>query len=221
MIKRIALILLSCAVLFAFAGCSDNKANEQNGSEQNDAVKVMPLPATDLSTIDDATLPVSFSVSDYNAEENTLAFTAYEMELFDAVELSQLTEGSSIFVEGSEIIVDSVEDEDGSVVINGGVGEENGVTLIPNDGGTYRVQLFDDYATYTQLANFELKIADTMTLNDCFDYNTLPDGVTVSAADLGTYFASLEEGANTFSYQSTTLRFANGEIQSIERIWTP
>ncbi len=61
-----------------------------------------------------------------------------ETELFDLVDVNLMKEGDIIVLQGEEVTVETIEwDENGSVLINGGYGEENGHTLVTDEDTVY------------------------------------------------------------------------------------
>lgn len=168
--------------------------------------------------VPDGAWPASFRLDNWNAGAGTLTATLYTMDLYAAADIEALHPGSSIVVAGRTVNISSIVKVGSGYDINGGISMD-GVSLIPYDSATYRVSLWDDYPTFTSVGTFTLAVSPNVTLKDSADYNTLPDGVTVSAAGLAGYLASCEY--SSFNVEATTVTVKNGQVTEVVRAFMP
>lgn len=155
-------------------------------------------------------------------------FTLYTMDLYDMVDISNLTTWDTIVISGEELEVKNIEignpvdfqDGEGPrnvVIINGGV-EEGGAEFIAYEGGTYRFFGFDDHATYTEQCSVNLEISEDAVLTDTSDLE-YPDGITFNVEQ----FEALKDKATDpgFRYLSTTVRIESGKVVEMNRKFIP
>lgn len=214
-----------------FTGCSSQAEEPQQQEQQTEAKTVVPLPAAiDVKAgVQDATFPVSFCADDFEVDGDTavLSVVAYAEDIYDAVDITTLAPGDKLLVDGKEIEVTKVEESQEGILVNGGLGEsETGTTFVSNGGGTFRVLLFDDHTTYTELGSLTLPVSKDC----CMTYEVLEDGadggelqtITVSADELEAYLQELKEnGTDDFNKYNTTVEVADGKLVSICRRWIP
>lgn len=239
--KKVLFALGLCCVMIA--GCSDGREYAQAKGEDAGIVSesvistktvkrvntVMPLPAwyTDKAGnhMPDGEYPVSFRLKDL---KKTVKGYALRMEFFDydryaVKDVKQLKKGDSIQVQHKMVKVESVtwnKDKEGTVTlvdINGGT-EENGLSLLL-DEEEYRTTSLDDYPLYYSIGKVTAAISRDMTCQDCYDYETLPDGIITGYEDLP---GSITKSQLKYWTQSnTTVTIRNEEIVKIARRWTP
>lgn len=203
--------------------------NKTSESEQ-DAAQNIPeedLHNTDIKPLgmeydsdspEDCTVSAEFTIKDFDLDAGTLSFTAYTEELFDAVEISLMQIGDTLNVGGQAIVVESIQDKDGELIVNGGI-EEGGTDLISNGGGTYRVHGMDDYATYVEIGRSTLSISEELKISD--GYKDASSPIEADYEGLAEYLENLEGASDSYSYLSTKVRIEKGKIVDITREWTP
>jgi len=174
-------------------------------------------------------------------------FGIYTMDLYDAVDITNLQPGDTILVgagEKTEILVEKVtkadpvtltssdESEDETearavIDVNGGI-DEGGASFIAYEGGTFRYFGFDDHATYTLAGTAELPVAmDASIIDHAFDYDNPDDevgGKVIEAADFAKYFEDeLDEfgGTSYFYFNNTSITIEDGQVVDITRIFIP
>lgn len=196
-------------VLFValFASCSEDV--------QHKCIAPLPAPYS-LEALTDATVLASFSKEHFNWEECKLTFSVYSVDLYDAVEISQMIVGDTLVYNGDKMIIQDIKDENGTLTINNGL-YEGGACLIPGDGGTYRAILDDDYATYTHIGDITLPFVPDFTFIDCGnDYHDPNDTITSAHKE------QIESRIHLrFDYLNTNVRIESGKITNITRRWTP
>lgn len=205
-------ILFAVLTVFALLSCS------QQQEEQVYAV-IKPLPSgINVREIKDATVPVSFKVSSFYWPESTLTIDVWSEDLYDAVEVSLMQAGDTLIYKGQDIIVKTIENENGILTINGGI-EEGGAYLKAYEGGTYRGLQLDDHSTYTRLGSTILPLAYDFRIIDCGDdftdkYDTITMGQKL-------YMDSIQNVRGDFNYLNTKVMVVNGNIVEITRKWIP
>lgn len=241
--KKFLIVSLMLLSLLSLAACgttqqgttdsTDTADNSQSAADastdssadgQTSDSKIHPLPdqvAAQLenNTLTDGKLAASFDASSLKEEDGKLqlTFTVYNYEEFIGVEITDLKEGDVIVVNGKDLTVSSVAEENGYITVNGGE-EDGGVTFAPAEGaGTYYVMGMDDSKTYYEVGQLTLPVADTCVLTDDAD----PDdhGKTTPASDLAQLLA--QDDVYGFTAQNTTITVENSQITAIYRSFLP
>ena len=178
---------------------------------------IAPLPpAYSLDSFDDVIVPADFSLDDFDWEGSNLTLTVLSMDLYDAVQVSQMKPGDTLVYRGEKMLVHEVEQEDAILTVNKGL-YEGGAWLTPHGGGVYRAVESSDYATYTELGSVTLPIADGFRLIYCGeDYNDPSDTVTSCHRQ---YLES--KVSRSFWAGDTDVRIVQGKVVSIHKRWTP
>ncbi|MCC8103749.1 MAG: hypothetical protein LIP11_16370 [Clostridiales bacterium] len=142
------------------------------GEESGSAV--MPLPAAlDTEALKEdgsAVFAAEFAISDfYLSEDGTprLRMDVYDRELFDLVDISLLEEGDTICLGGVCVTVEALErDEEGAVIINGGLESEGGHVLITDEDTVYYEEDAAGYPNYVKIGELDLALDDNFTFVD-------------------------------------------------------
>ena len=235
--KKVLAILLALSVL-ALSACAVRQANsdtqEETGTEAaapstdpeqaedaqqsaQEAKRIEPLPESlDLNALTDATVAVSFGAEDISEKDGKMeiSLTVYDYDVYDMVDISQLTVGDTIVVDGKDMVVTSREDKDGSVSINGGL-EQGGVDLTSDDSGVYYAVGLDDAKSYHELGRITVPVAEGFVLTDNSDLEH-PDE-TYAASDL----ARLAGESAGFTANNTLATIEHGELTVLARSYTP
>ncbi len=237
----LALMLAATVPALTITGCMSEDAvedetdgalkiiNKAAESEQNTAVNIpeedlhnsnIKAIGTDYNSAapEDCTISAEFTIKDFNLDEGTLTFKAYTEELFEASEISLMQIGDTLNVGGEAIVVESIQDKDGELIINGGI-EEGGTDLITNGTGTYKVHGMDDYATYVQIGGSTLPISEQLTISDAYKDASAPTEADYEG--LSDYLEGLEGASDSYTYLATQITIQNGKIVNITRRWIP
>ena len=229
--KKVLAILLAISVL-ALSACAARQtvpdtqdtpaaettgqpdASEQAGEEQ---ASEEPMPESlDPQALTDATVAVSFGADDISETDGKteLTLTVYDYDIYDMVDIAQLAVGDTIVVDGKDMVVTSREDENGFVIINGGL-EQGGVDLTSDDSGVYYAVGMDDAKSYHELGKITVPVAEGFVLTD----NSDPDhpDETYAASDLAKLAAS-EPG---FTANNTLATIEHGKLTVLARSYTP
>lgn len=181
--------------------------------------RITPLPAAyNIKSLDDATVPASFSSDDFHWMGGNLSMTVYNEDLYDAVEIAQMQVGDTIIYESKPMVIKEKTEEQGGITINGGV-EEDGCYLLAGEGGTYIPKLMDDHSVYTSLGKAEVALSQDFTIIDCGELPTDPMDTIRTGQKL--YLEKLEGYRRDFNPMNTRVVIVNGEVKSITRQWIP
>ena len=207
MTRQIAILAIS-AMLFS---CSTKKTEHK---------LVAPLPAgIDVENLQDCMIPVSFMLEDFNWEEGKLSLTVYNKDLYDAVEVSQLQVGDTLFYDEYPIVINKIVENGGGIEINDGHIDEGGCCLSPYEGGTYVARHWDTHATYTELGKAEVDLADNLVIINCGEFpNDLSDTI---CSEQRLYIENLKDSNASFFSLNTLVTIENGKITEINRRWIP
>lgn len=231
--KTLLLLTLTIGSLLLITGCGNNATTLPDNSEKNSVIseedantkRIKALDNNiDIENIQDAIIYGYFMPSNINYAKKTIEVNVNDIELYDAVEIQEMKKGEILEINNTEIKIQKIEKKDGIININGGYENSDngeGMTLIPGDGGTYKAQLANDYATYKNLGTFTYSISDDFVLEDYFNKEPGEDPTTVTFDELENYLKGLEDFNNTFYFTNTEIHIVNNEILSITRHWVP
>lgn len=207
--------LLMLAGMIALAGCAG-----KNTPVQTSGKTVEPLPGTlDVETLDNCTFAAGFEASDvYLSDDGMLGvhMTVYDYERFDLVDISELTAGDTLVIDGNRMPVESIErDENGFVTINGGL-EEGGCYLATDDSGVFYEILTDDAKSYYAIGETTLPIGQEFIFLDDSD---LENPGQISYA--GDFLMAMEKSDRSFSPYATTVTVQDEFITNLTQIYVP
>lgn len=177
-------------------------------------------PQVYLGDYDNGTFYVSFDRDNLlETEENLIIKDAgiYTMDCYDIADIAQLEVGKRIAVDGILYEIESITDENGYKLINGGF-SEGGVTLeAVDESNCYMVVGVNDLRTYTFEDNRDLIISDKVTYEDSSDLESDP-----VKADVDSLYEAVMTAENEYFNQfNTTVTIEDGEVISIIRIYVP
>ncbi|MBQ2450853.1 MAG: hypothetical protein II273_04710 [Lachnospiraceae bacterium] len=231
------------------AGADNETASKEESTVQQtevtaEAKAIMPLPAQYAEEagdeMPDGTYPVSFTAKDLIQTEDgyTLTMEFYDYDRYDKDDIRSMKVGDTIhttvkeFADGvantihKDLVVESVnitsgeETEPIGVDINGGI-EEGGVYLYyDSDFDVYVNMFWDSSATYYSIGTGTIPVSKEFEFVDCFDYETLPDGVVTGYEDLPDSLTT-GDGADYFIANNMEAVIRNGEIVQLVRNWVP
>lgn len=220
-----ALYLVLALSLLSLSGCGSSGQQPGSGSsgsavssaQQAAGKQVEPLSSalTEDALAGSGTFSVSFAPEGLQQENGTwkLTFDAYDYDLYDSVDITTLAQGDTVTVDGESLTVDTVKEENGSIVVNGGL-ENGGVTFDPGEGGTYYIAGMDDAKDYHKFATATLPMAEDCVLMD--DSEPEQQGKPVELADL-----AAAAGSQGFQAGNTTVTVEDGVITGITRSYMP
>lgn len=184
--------------------------------------KIEPLPGTlDLNRLYDCQFAAEFHEGDAVLDDYgiTIHLTVYDYEKFDMADIANMQPGDTLVIDGQEMEVKTVEqNENGSITVNGGL-EEGGCDLFTDEDGFYYEAIMDVGKSYYEIGEVTLPVnAEEFILND--DSDPSNQGQVFNAKDLLYNLNDLGVSTN-FYPDSTQVTMKNGEIVQIDRIFMP
>lgn len=107
----------------------------------------------------------------YDAVNNTLSVELIAPEIFDREDVQALKVGDSIYTDGQEVKINTLNaDDEWCVIINEGEYEydEGAVYLFEDLDGNYRPQFYDDYI-WTSITVLDCPVSDSLLFLDYID----------------------------------------------------
>lgn len=199
----VVIAILLCGTLIA--GCQENQAKENDVTPTGKVI--YPLEGSmDLVNFQDETFNASFKTSDIKdiAGELKIEMEVYQTNDYDAVELSELEIGDKIVFSNKEVLVESIDNSEGLIKINGGTSDK-GYCLDSIGGGVYLQTKDNKTPIYTSVGVMSLKVDQDFKLID----KTATGGEkTYYAGDL----FDLMKKSREFDVNNTTARVADGML---------
>ena len=217
--KVILSLLVLCMVL---SGCGYSRENHTEivvtQPETKSAAIIYPLPDSTMDTIENATFAISLEEGDAYVDDTgimQMKVKVYSYDLYDMVDIAGLKAGDTIVTHSGEVAVSTVErNAYGTILINGGM-EEGGIDLFSDDGGVYYETGFNDAKNWYEVGEVTLRVSADLEFRDSMD---LEKGEQIYYA--GSFLVG-EVTDYYFEPHNTTVRTENGQIVSMERIYTP
>ena len=203
----ILFVLLVCCLL---VGCSGD-------GQIHHCIAPCPV-GEDFVALQDCTVPAAFASDDFNWMGGNLTLSVYSEDLYDAVEVTQMTVGDTLVYDCDTLVVETLVWEGNILTVNGGL-EQGGAWLQAHEGGTYRAIQFDDHSLYTLQCEAHLPLSQDFVVIDCGANPTDPSDTIRDGQKL--YLESLPDYKRHFSYLDTRVLIQNGEITQIQRHWIP
>lgn len=234
--KKLLIVSLMLVSLLSLAACgstqtTDTADDSQTTTDTTDTTtndtqdtqndgKIAPLPSgVDINNLTDAQVAASFDADSIQEKDGKLemTLTVYDYELFDAADITGLKAGDVLTVGGKDVTVDTVEEANGYITVNGGE-EQGGMDFAPSEsGGTYYVIGMDDAKSYYEVGQITLPVADTCVMTD--DADPENPGKTIPASDLTKLFE--QDDPYGFTAQNITVTVENSQITAIHRNYLP
>ena len=193
---------------------------EVAGSGEPRTVEPLPVEINTMA-LTDGTYCASFDRGDIAKVTSGVYMTAvhiFTMDTYDADAIDNLAAGDTVVVDGQAIVVRTAENQDGLMVVNGGMDEDDGCEFTPTkDGDAWRVLLYDDYATYTERGVAMLALDPGAIFVDGWDIEK--DPVTVEYDGIMEAIQTSEN--DMFDQFNTTVTIASGRVVEINRIYVP
>lgn len=206
--KKILCVLMALTMLLAAFALA----------ETPDASGRVIRPMNGEVNLNEGTYPVDFDRG--NLSEGTLRdVRIYTVDCYDIVDIQQMAVGDSIVVEGKDIVINSLEeDEYGNKLVNGGF-EADGCTLSSyEEDNCWMCVEYNDFHTYTEQATETLTLSESVTFTDGWDIDAEP--VTVSGIEAVT--KAIQESENdSFYNHNTEIRLEDGKVVEIIRRFVP
>ena len=176
--------------------------------------------AIDVMALADGIYPVSFDRGDVLGGASGVFMNAvhvFSEDVYDIVEVDTLAVGDTLVVGGESYAVTGVENQDGTVLVNGGL-DAGGFTLVPEDeSNCFKVRGYNDLTTYTERGVTTLTVDPSATFTDGWNIDAEPvvtnyDGIV----------AAMQASENDmFTQDNTTVRVEGGKVVEINRVYVP
>lgn len=185
---------------------------------------VQPIEQGTLDEMRTGSYKFAAKITGVDAKKRQLTLTVYRYDAYRAEDVEALEVGDTLClhpegaIEAQEMTVESIEkdEENGTVVINGGV-EQGGVELWRTQD-LYRTATFDDYPVYYSMGELILPMSDDVTLSDSSASVDAEPVDTTGAIEVGRAISDDPEGWTPYN---TTVFTQDGSVTSILRIWVP
>ena len=159
------------------------------------------------------------AIKDGQVEMTVYSYDAYLKEDIDGLAVGDVIsthlDGAD---EAQDVTIDSIEkdDDNGSVVINGGI-EEGGVELWL-DHDVYRTVTMDDYPVYYKVGELTLPLAENVTAEDS---SADPQASAVESDGAAAVEEAFNADPDYWVCNNTTVFTDNGSVSNIVRVWVP
>lgn len=196
---------------------AEDGADVADASEEDGVHRVAPIDdQPDVSQLTDAMVAASFDENGIEEKEGKtyLTFSVYDYDRYDMVDVAQLAEGDIFVAGGKDLSVKSKTEENGLVLINGGL-EQGGVTLTSDDNGVYYELGVDDVKCYRSIGTVTMELSADCTVTDSSDAEHPDKAAQVSQ------LAELAKDGTGFIAANTTITIADGKVVSIARSYLP
>lgn len=184
------------------------------------AAQIAPLPGANMDELNDCIVHIGFKLDDVS--ETGIAADVYDEQRYDAVEVTQIAVGDVVTYMGEDVTVETVE-VDYSTLINGGTIDADGITLCPDEGGTF-IALEGESVAYMRLGSVELTFADEVVYHHW--QQDEEGGImeemtseTFSAAQIKDVLAA--EGDETYYPDSLTVLIEGGLVTELNINYVP
>jgi len=212
------------------------------------AAEIKPLYSIEENTAPtDAMINVSFNCKAGDVTEKSIKVSMYEEILFDAVEVNSLAVGDTINVgrmfenrladvntpteQPTIITIETIETaEDGTKLINGGI-ENNGINLIPGEGGTYFCSSFVGMNDYEYRGVAEYEFAETVKCvmitesaeagENSESYSQEITSGTTAAENIASVLAEYQGENDYVDYREVSLLIEGGKVTTITIEYIP
>lgn len=145
-----------------------------------------------------------------------LDVTVYTYDLYDMVDIASLKEGDFIVIQGTEVLIESLETlESGILLINGGM-ENDGYDLWHDESGVYFEHGYNDMKSYYPIGETTMRVSTEFNFVDSSDLDK--GEVTYYPGDFLTDAAGI---VYNFSPNNTSIVVEDGKIIHMTRIYTP
>ena len=188
-------------------------------AEPTEAAKILaPLPDTTMAELTDAILAVSLEEGGaYVDDEGKLQMDLkiYSYDKYDMMEVAALKVGDIIFGHSGKVTVTSIEqNEDGTILINGGL-DEGGFDLVTDEIGLYYERGFGNAKNWYEAGKATIRVSA--------DFEGV-DSADQEKGEVILYPGSFLVGEVTnydFTPYNTTVRVEGGQVVALTRCHIP
>ncbi len=189
--------------------------------------KTITAIASEINPEHIASVAATANITGYDAAENKLTVELLVPERFDREEVLSLVPGDSVYTQGQEIKVRTVDEEYGYVIVNQGEYEysEDSIWFYEEMDGSYAIYVYDDISWLT-LAETAFPVTDKLLFLDSINPAT-GEMLDMPSVHSGAEFLELlktetEEGGPGFDTHNVLVVFdADGQLALVERYYVP
>ena len=160
-------------------------------------------------------------IHDYNSETNTLELELIAPEIFREDEITALQVGDSIYTDGKEVLIETITEEYGYIVLNEGDYDfsEGSVWLTRNSDGNYRPVYYGDYV-WMELTRIRVPVTEKLIFLDMIDPSSggILDIPTVHTAG---EFLQMKDDPGFQSNNVFVVFDEDGNLAVIQRYYVP
>lgn len=213
--KKWIVILASCLLLLSACG---GHADSDETAAPAQPKTVAPLPAdVSVDALDNCTFAAAFEASDVYVREGDLVISLapYYTPKYDGTDIASLAVGDTLVVGGENVAVQSIQQSENCISINGGY-ENDGYDLYPQEDGTYCWAVIDVGSEYVPLGEVTLSVDPDFVFVDNSDPQS--PGLQITAGD---FLMAMQNRTDSFSPNATRVRTANGKIVELTKNYMP
>ena len=189
--------------------------------------KTITAIASEINPEHVASVTVNARITGYSPDENKLTVELIAPEVFDRGEVLSLTVGDAVYTQGQEIVIQTLSEHYGYLVINEGDFEfsEGSVWLYEQMDGNFAIAEWDDN-TWITLAELKEPVQDTLLFLDWINPAS-GESLNMPAVHTAAEFIAMiktesEEGGPGFSANNVYAVFdAEGNLAVIQRYYVP
>ncbi|MBR5109663.1 MAG: hypothetical protein IK099_05665 [Clostridia bacterium] len=182
-------------------------------------------PITVVPSAEDFSLCASYArLHDYDPDTNMLEIELIAPEVFERKDVESLSVGDSIVTGGQTVLISSISQEYGYIILNQGDFEfsDESVWLTEDTDGNYRPVIYEDFV-WTEVARIELPITDKLLFLDLIvpESGEMLETPTVHPASEFKQFLAKEDDPG-FTANNTMVAFdQDGALAIVERFYVP
>ena len=183
--------------------------------------------ATEINPEHLLSVAVNARITGYSSDENMLTLELIIPETFSAEDILNLTVGDAIYTQGKEVLIQTLTENSGYLVINEGEFEfsEGSVWLYESLDGNYQIADWHDN-TWTLLSTLKVPVIDSLLLLDDIDPATGEILYLPAVHPVSEFLTMLEtesqEGGPGFAANNVYVVFDSaGQLALIQRYYVP
>ena len=194
---------------------------------ENLSPKTITAVASEIDPEHLASVIINVRITDYSSDENALTVELLVPETYDREEVLSLTVGDAIYTQGQEVVIQTLSEQYGYLVINEGEYEfsDDSIWLYEQEDGNFAI---DDWGDNSWMTLAELKVPAQNTLLFLDGINpssgeSLSIPTVHNAADfLAMLKTETEEGGPGFAVNNAVAVFDDaGQLAMIQRYYVP
>ena len=217
--KAICIILALVLSLSVLTACG--KKEEQSGftattmKKDDGSVVLFPLAQkVDVEKLTDCTVAAVLDRAGVTETETgyTMSITIYDYKRYDMVDVSLLKVGDTLVRNSGQTVIESIEEQDGTILFNGGL--EQGGFELRTDGDTVYYEVgYNNVKDYFYVGEAELPIAENFVYEDASQEEPMTYTLEVLLA--------MNESEWFFTPNNATIVIENGQVTRLNRRYVP